>query len=187
MILYLQDSFRLSAKNIFVIFDHLMVNLQVKKISGLLLLLLLASCQLFDRQVPDEEELLQQRLKEINWKEVTTYPTIAECEGVINKEQRKECFFSSMTRLIQERLDVDTLSALYPKADTIQVKVTVLPDATLKFEPQFPQDSTVYNKIKIDSILQTRLADFPKVEPAQKEGVPVTTQFILPVILNVEK
>jgi hypothetical protein len=164
-----------------------MVNLQVKKISGLILLLLLASCQLFDRQVPDEEELLQQRLKEINWKEVTTYPTIAECEGVINNEQRKECFFSSMTRLIQERLDVDTLSALYPKADTIQVKVTVLPDATLKFEPQFPQDSTVYNKIKIDSILQTRLADFPKVEPAQKEGVPVTTQFILPVILNVEK
>ncbi|RZJ71666.1 MAG: hypothetical protein EOO45_11640 [Flavobacterium sp.] len=159
----------------------------MKKASVLLLLLLFGSCRYFDSKVPSEEELLQKRLDEINWSEVSTYPSIAECEGVLDKEQKKECFFSSMTRLVQEKLDTDTIAMLYPEIDTIMVKVTVYPDASLKFEPQMTKDSVAYNRVKIDSILKSRLADFPKIEPAQKEGVPVTTQFILPVILNLEQ
>ena len=158
----------------------------MKKTAVVLLLLLLGSCQYFDRKVPDEEELLQKRLEQIDWDEVSSYPSIGECDSVLDKEQQKECFFSSMTRLVQERLDVDTLSMLYPEADTIEVKVTVYPDATLKFEPQFPNDTVAYDRTRIDSLLRSRLSDFPPVEPAQKEGVPVTSQFILPVILNVE-
>ncbi len=158
----------------------------MKKTAVVLLLLLLGSCQYFDRKVPNEEELLQKRLEQIDWDKVSSYPSIGECDSVLDKEQQKECFFSSMTRLVQERLDVDTLSMLYPEVDTIEVKVTVYPNATLKFEPQFPNDTVAYDRTRIDSLLRSRLSDFPPVEPAQKEGVPVTSQFILPVILNVE-
>jgi hypothetical protein len=42
----------------------------------------------------------------------------------------------------------------------------------MKFEPQFPKDSVAYNTIKIDSILNARLVDFPKVNPAIKRGIP---------------
>ncbi len=150
-------------------------------------LLMAASCQFFDSKVPSEEELLQKRLKEINWDEVSTYPSISICEGILDKEQKKECFFSSMTHLIQQKLDNDTIATLYPETDTIMVKVTIFPDATLKFEPQVAKDSVAYNKMRIDSILSAKLSDFPKVEPAQKEGIPVTTQFFLPVILNFGK
>ena len=158
----------------------------MKKITGFFFILLISSCQYFDRHVPDEDELLRKRLNEIDWKQVSSYPSISECEGILDKELKKECFFASMTRLIQEKLDVDTLAILYPEIDTIQVKVTVFPDSRLQFEPQFPKDSVAYDKMKIDSILKVRLSNFPKVEPAQKEGIPVKTQFILPVILNVE-
>jgi hypothetical protein len=89
-----------------------------------------------------------------------------------------------MSKLIQEKLHIDTLSILYPELDTIEVKVTVFPNATLKFEPQFPEDSATYDTIKIDSILRARLIDFPKVNPAIKRGIPVKSQFILPVILK---
>lgn len=150
------------------------------------LLILFTSCQYFDKQVPSEEELLEKRRSEINWKEVTTYPSVAECDSILDKELKKECFFSSMTRLVQEKLAIDSLAGFAGPTDTIQVMVTINTDSTLEFEPQFPEDSTAYNKIKIDSILKARLIDFPTIEPAQKEGVPVKTQFILPVILNVE-
>lgn len=158
----------------------------MKKLLAILTIALLSSCQYFDKQVPTEEELLEKRRKEINWKEVTVYPSVAECDAILDKEERKECFFSSMTRLVQEKLAAGSPEGFTGVTDTIQVMVTVNPDATLEFEPQFPQDSIAYNKIKIDSILKARLVDFPQVEPAQKEGVPVKTQFILPVILNVE-
>ncbi|MDI1304084.1 MAG: hypothetical protein PSX42_04415 [bacterium] len=152
----------------------------------LLAILLFNSCQYFEKQVPTEKELLQKELKTINWKEVDEYPSVADCEKIENKIQRQQCFFEVLTQLIQQKLSVDTLAVLYPELDTIEVKVTVFPNSTIKFEPQFPKDSVAYDKIKIDSILQARLVDFPKVNPAIKRGIPVKTQFILPVILKVE-
>ncbi|MDI5899403.1 hypothetical protein QLS91_08400 [Flavobacterium sp. LB2P84] len=144
------------------------------------------SCQYFDKQIPSEKELLQKELKSINWKEVDEYPSVVDCEKIEDKKQRQQCFFEVLTQLIQEKLSIDTLSVLYPELDTIEVKVTVFPNATMQFEPQFPKDSVAYDKIKIDSILKVRLVDFPKINPAIKRGIPVKTQFILPVILKVE-
>jgi hypothetical protein len=144
------------------------------------------SCQFFEKQIPSEKELLAKELNEINWKEVDEFPSLSDCERIEDKIQRNQCFFELLTQLIQEKLSIDTLSVLYPELDTIEVKVTVFPNSTLQFEPQFPKDSVAYDTIKIDSILKARLVDFPKVNPAIKRGIPVKTQFILPVILKVE-
>ncbi|MBD0723941.1 hypothetical protein B6A10_01980 [Flavobacterium sp. L1I52] len=144
------------------------------------------SCQYFEKQVPSEKELLQKELKAINWKEVDEYPSFTGCDKLTEKIQRQQCFFEYLTQLIQDKLEVDTLSVLYPELDTIEVKVTVFPDSRMQFEPQFSKDSTAYNIIKIDSILHARLVNFPKVNPAIKQGIPVKTQFILPVIIKVE-
>ena len=151
-----------------------------------LVFILFNSCQYFDKQVPSEKELLQKELKSINWKEVDEYPSVVDCDKIEDKKQRQQCFFEVLTQLIQEKLCNDTLAMLYPELDTIEVKVTVFPNATMKFEPQFPKDSVAYDTVKIDSILKARLVDFPKINPAIKRGLPVKTQFILPVILKVE-
>ena len=82
---------------------------------------LFSSCQYFDKQVPSEKELLQKELKAINWKEVDEYPSVVDCEKIDNKQQRQQCFFEILTRLIQEKLSSDTLSVLYPELDTIEV------------------------------------------------------------------
>lgn len=159
----------------------------MKKIIPILLLLTLSlySCQYFNSQVPNEDELLEKELKAINWNQVDELPSFSNCDSVVDKTQKKQCFFDFLTQLIQQKLSVDTLTVLYPKLDTIHVKVIVLADATLQFEPQIT-DTLSYNTTKIDSILKARLVDFPKVNPAIKRGIPVKTQFVLPVILNVE-
>ncbi len=159
----------------------------MKKILSFFLLLSLSSCQFFEKQVPSEKELLEKQIKEINWKEVDQYPSIADCEKLTDPKQRKQCFFEFMASTIQQKLSIDTLKILFPKLDTIEVKVTVNPDATMQFEPQFPKDTVAYDTIKIDSILKLKLVDFPKVNPAIKRGIPVKTQFILPVIIKREK
>jgi len=147
----------------------------------------LSSCQLFDKKVPDEQELLQQELQKINWKEVDAYPTVASCETITDKEAQKQCFFDYLTQLIQQRISIDTLHILYPEIDTISVKVTIQPDASIVFETQKPTEAVSYDIEVIDSILQNRLADFPKIEPAIKRGIKVKSQFVLPVIIKVEE
>ena len=147
---------------------------------------ILSSCQFFEKQVPSEQDLLKKELLSINWKEVDEYPSVVSCDSIEDKIERQQCFFQCMTQLIQHKLSVDTLSVLYPDLDTVEVKVTVFPNSRLVFEPLFPKDSVTYDTAKIDSILKVRLVGFPKINPALKRGIPVKTQFILPVILKVE-
>ena len=158
----------------------------MKKAIALFLVSLCFSCQYFEKKVPNEKELLEKQLKEINWNEVDEYPSVADCEKLTDETQRKQCFFEFLTTAIQQKLAVDTLSTLFPKLDTIEVKVTVFPNSTMEFEPQFPKDSVAYDTIKIDSILRIRLVNFPKVNPAIKRGIPVKTKFVLPVIIKTE-
>ena len=159
----------------------------MKQFSVFLLLFSMVSCQYFEKQVPDEKELLEQELKKINWDEVDEFPSVLQCDTIKDVEIKRQCFFDYLAQTIQERIGIDTLQMLYPEMDTIEVKVTINPDASLQFEPQFSKDSITYDKVKIDSILTARLSDFPKVEPAIKRGIKVKTQFVLPVIIKVEK
>jgi hypothetical protein len=161
----------------------------MKKIIQLLFLLLaIQSCQYFEKQVPDEQELLEQELKKINWDEVDEFPSVLQCDTIKDAEIKRQCFFDYMAQTIQERIGIDTLRFEYPEIDTINVKITVNPDSSLQFETQYPNDSiALADKTKIDSILTSRLSDFTKVEPAIKRGVKVKTQFVLPVIIKMEK
>ncbi len=149
-------------------------------------LLLFCSCQFLDNQVPNKELLLNEELQSINWSEVDEFPSVSDCENIADEAEQRRCFFEFLTQTIQQKLSGDTLSVLYPHLDTIEVKVTVFPDSTIRFEPHFPKDSLAYDTIKIDSILHVKLVDFPKIHPALKRGTPVKTQFILPVILKME-
>ena len=154
----------------------------------LFLLLAIQSCQYFEKQVPDEKELLEQELKKINWDEVDEFPSVLQCDTIIDAAIKKQCFFDYMAQTIQERIGIDTLRIEYPKIDTINVKITINTDSSLQFETQYTNDSiALADKTKIDSILMSRLSDFPKVEPAIKRGVKVKTQFVLPVIIKMEK
>lgn len=159
-----------------------------KTIQLLFLLLAIQSCQYFEKQVPDEKELLKQELKKINWDEVDEFPSVLQCDTIIDAAIKKQCFFDYMAQTIQERIGIDTLRIEYPKIDTINVKITINTDSSLQFETQYTNDSiALADKTKIDSILMSRLSDFPKVEPAIKRGVKVKTQFVIPVIIKMEK
>ena len=81
-------------------------------------------------------------------------------------------FSDYITQTIQERINIDTLRVEYPEIDTINVKNYCKSRFSLQFETQFQNDSIpLADKTKIDSILTSRLSDFPKVEPAIKRGV----------------
>lgn len=150
-----------------------------------ILFILITSCQFFDNKIPDEEELLQEELKKINWNEVDHYPIVFSCDSILDKLQQKECFFQFLTETIQAKIGIDTIQILYPQLDTLSVKVTINTDASVYFEIQKPTDSVSYNIQTIDSILQSRLTNFPLVKPAIKQGVKVKSQFVLPIIIKI--
>ena len=119
--------------------------MNTKSICYVALIFLLGACQFLDKKVPNKEELLQKELQSINWKQVDEYPSFVQCDSLPNAQDNRNCFFSFLTELIEVRLGADTLSLLYPDLDTINLKVTVMPNATFRFEPQI-SDTLTYNK-----------------------------------------
>ena len=75
---------------------------------------------------------------------------------------------------------VETVKAYMSHESEVLEKVTAL-------RTSWASAKDINDKVKIDSILTARLSDFPKVEPAIKRGIKVKTQFVLPVIIKVEK
>ncbi|MDD3004237.1 hypothetical protein [Flavobacterium sp.] len=161
--------------------------MQFKQIFFLILLFVLSSsCDYFNKPIPSKEALLEKELKAIDWNKVDQYPSVVECDSIENQTQKQQCFFEYLTAIIQQKLSDNEINFNGIDIDTIIVKVIVYPDATIDFEPQFPQDSVAYDTIKMDSLLNEKLKDFPRINPAIKRGIPVKTQFILPVILKKE-
>lgn len=157
----------------------------MKKIGFLIIIFsLVQSCQYFEKNVPTKEELLQKELNKINWDEVDEYPSTAGCDSITDKLQRKQCFFDFVATQLQFHLNNDTIKSVYPKMDTLKVKVIVMPDAQVIFQSHFEVDSLSFDKIKADSVLQSKLISFPVMEPAIKRGVKVKSEFIVPVILR---
>lgn len=152
----------------------------MKKPYFLFLTLFFISCKYVENQVPTEKELLEKELQTINWNKVDEYPSVLDCDKILDKQQQQKCFFEVVSKLIYEKLELDTLSILYPELDDFEIKITILPDANVVFEPQFKNDSITSETKILSSIIKARLIDFPKMDPAIKRGVPVKTQFILP-------
>ena len=86
---------------------------------GLLLSLFMVSCQYFEKEIPNEQELLEQELKKINWDEVDEFPSVLQCDTIKDAEIKRQCFFDYMAQTIQERIGIDTLRIEYPEIDTI--------------------------------------------------------------------
>jgi hypothetical protein len=148
----------------------------------LLSIVFFQSCQYFEKNVPNKDELLQKELQKVNWTEVDELPSVATCDSLTDKEEKKACFFNFLSETIKEKLSPDSIRILYPKIDTLELKIEISPEAIMKFNAQKTTENT-----KIDSLLQIHLANFPIVEPAIKRGIKVKSEFILPVVLNPKK
>ena len=130
--------------------------------------------------------MLEQELKKINWEQVDEFPSFTACDSISNTQSKQTCFYETLSSQLHAKLKDDSIAKLFPKLDTIRVKVIISSNSDVNFEAII-SDSIAYNKIQLDSIFQLRLTDFPKINPAIKRGVPVKTEFQLPVVLQKEK
>lgn len=155
----------------------------MKRFSVLFLLVFcMQSCQYFEKKVTSKDDLLKRELENINWSSVDEYPSTIACDSILDKKDRKICFFNSLTQKVQEKLASDSLKIYFKKADTLNLKVTIDANATMTFKTD---DSEIKDDSKnLDSILDVHLKNITPVEPGIKRGIKVKTEFILPIILN---
>ncbi|AFL81098.1 hypothetical protein Aeqsu_1614 [Aequorivita sublithincola DSM 14238] len=156
----------------------------IKRFHFVFLLLLATSCQFFETEKVSSENIYEQEMKTINWKDVDSYPSFSNCENALEKPEQKECFINTISTQLYKSLNHEEIVATRDIYDTIKVNFEVSSKGQLSIL-----------QIKMDTILQK---EFPNLEiwllqsidslkpvaPAYKRGIPVKTQFTLPVIIR---
>lgn len=155
----------------------------MKKIGFLIFLLGISSCEQFKQKNRTEQQLLQEELSKINWKEVDAFPTVLSCETNGTKEAKKACFFTYLATAMTAQINRDSIKNLYPEVDSLAVTVTIYPNANIAFKTK-PIENCALNTSKMDSLFQLKSANFEKIEPAIKRGLKVKSQFDVPIYLN---
>ncbi|MBK5212556.1 MAG: hypothetical protein JJE55_02705 [Flavobacteriaceae bacterium] len=148
------------------------------------LLLLATSCQYFETEKISSEAIYNEEMKTIDWKDVDRYPSFSNCENALEKPQQKDCFINTISTHLYQSINHENMVATREVYDTVKVNFEVGSNGQLSILG-----------IKMDTLLRK---EFPNLEtwilqsidslqpvaPAYKRGIPVKTQFTLPVIIK---
>ena len=142
----------------------------MKKITYFLFFMVF-SCQYIDKK-PEESDLLNSRLKEINWQKVDKLPMIDACNALKSEIDQQQCFYEFFEQTIKEKLQ-HCSNKKFHKNDTVIIKVMISNIGKTDF--QAPNDTD------LDSMVRTALIGFPKITPAIKQGMYVKTEFLMKI------
>ncbi len=156
----------------------------IKRFHFVFLLLLATSCQFFETEKVSSEEIYKEEIKTIDWKDVDRYPSFSNCKNSLEKPEQKDCFINTISSHLYQSINHEKMVAVREVYDTIKVNFEVGSDGKL----------TIL-EIKMDTLLQKEFPNLEKwifqsidslqpVAPAYKRGIPVKTQFTLPVIIQ---
>lgn len=151
-----------------------------------LILCVCASCDFFKKPVVSQETIIAQEKESINLNTVDVFPSFSNCDE-LDKEAQKTCFFQTLTNQIHAQLSQHTISVTKSIQDTIQVALQIDTLGVIEVSSINKNMLTAKQIPALDSLIKASTVSLPKVSPAYKRGIPVTTKFILPIILKVEE
>ena len=136
--------------------------------------------------------MLEKKKNEMNEKLIWTsndeYPTVIECENVVETKDRLNCFYEYLYDYLSNNLKNNQAVKNIEFNDSIMIKIIVDKNGNV-YPSEIRYKNPEYNSEKINSIIYEILDSMPKVIPAVKTdyGVKVISQFDLPLILNIKK
>lgn len=157
----------------------------MKELYVFILVLMLTSCEYFNVKKTSSETILQEELQTFNWKSVDHYPSFSNCDSAKTKSESIACFQSTLVNHINSYLQKKTIVVTQDVTDTIQLQFQVSRSGELSLMDAKIDSLTLLEIPKIKSLLHESLDSLPKIFPAIKRGQQVTTEFNLPIIINV--
>ncbi len=151
-----------------------------------LLVLMLSSCENFKVKKTSSEAILKEELQTFDWSDVDEYPSFENCESSISKTEKKVCFQHTLTNHITDFLKNERIVVTQDIYDTVLLQMQVSKQGELKLMGTKMDSLTLQEIPEIDSIIKNSLDSLPKIFAAIKRGQQVTTEFSLPLIINVE-
>lgn len=151
-----------------------------------LLFAVLTGCNNFETRKISSEEVLDQESRSLNWKEVDEYPAFDHCRNITEIEKARECFETTVAGSVNEYLSRQESIVTEAIDDTVYVHLEISKTGIPTIE-SIEADSLVTSQIPdLHLWLQQSIDSLPRIHPASKRGIPVSSVFIMPVMIKAE-
>ena len=122
-------------------------------------------------------------VKPIDFSTVDAYPLLPECEKLSLRIEQRKCFYSQLSRRIETSLGNFNFSFSKPVKDTIFIKIQVSDQGKMMVSSILISDNLKSETKNLEKEIYNSVISIPKIQPAIKSGIPVTTEFTLPLII----
>lgn len=145
---------------------------------------LFTSCNWFTSNEEKTQELVNEEMRNINFNEVDRYPLFDDCDEMMDKSGQLDCFQNTLLSQYTETLEDFEFQFVSDINTTIYVDFMVDFNGEISvLEVQRNED--IENQIpEFRSIITQSLKGLPPLSPALKRGVPVSSKFRIPIIVN---
>lgn len=151
--------------------------------SFLVLLLFCTSCNYFSFR----KERIEIPIDSIvDFSSVDVFPSFKVCDSLMEVTEKESCFRNTIHQKIGEELAKHTIKVKNAIDETVMVKLQISEKGKIHF---IKTESTVNIQKalpQLDSILQLSIANFSNIYPAIKRGIPITTEYSLPIRIKLE-
>ncbi|MDT0558960.1 hypothetical protein RM697_09895 [Ichthyenterobacterium sp. W332] len=159
----------------------------MKRLGSLLFLfMVLNSCQYFEKKKVYSQDIYEEELKTINWNDVDQYPAFENCESVTIKQDRKQCFETTLTQYINTYFSNQNIIVSHDINDTLYLKLEIDKAGTIDVYSIEADSLTRAHIPKLDSLVERNILALPKIYPAIKRGQEVNTEFLLPIVIKLD-
>ena len=145
---------------------------------------LFTSCDWFTSNEEKTQELVNEEMRNINFNEVDRYPLFDNCDELMDKSGQLDCFQNTL--LSQYTATLEDFEFQFVS----DINTTVYVDFMVDFNGEISvlevqRNEDIENQIpEFRSIITRSLIGLPPLSPALKRGVPVSSKFRIPIIVN---
>ena len=163
----------------------------MKKILLSILCMSLYACQESKPAEPEvtqeeqEQKMAAERFEALG-KDLDENPSFKECEDIATKDEKLKCFTGNLSKLYQEMLNSQKLAIGDALSDTVKVTLLINNEGIISVKEVEMSEKTKELLPSLGELLMSETENFPPIIPAKKNQVNVSSEFVLPLVIDVK-
>ena len=136
-------------------------------------------------QEEQEQKMAAERFEALG-KELDENPSFKECEDIATKDEKLKCFTGNLSKLYQEMLNSQKLAIGDALSDTVKVTLLINNEGMISVKEVEMSEKTKELHPSLEDLLRSETEKFPPIIPAKKNQVNVSSEFVLPLVIDVK-
>jgi hypothetical protein len=123
----------------------------------------------------------------VNFSSVDTSPSFKECDSIIDKHQKSNCFRTTIHQKIGAELQKHQFIIRDSISEIVFVDLLINSKGKIVIEAMASSEEIRIQLPELDSVLRISVDKIPNVYAAIKRGIPVTTKYRLPIKIQLKQ